>query len=127
MIKLSNLKTSIANGLWQNTIDDLIEEHFVLPYVATPFLIGEQYPNSKIHVGFSKWSYEEWKGNFFPLKIKKQETLLNYGCKFNCVELNATHYSFFPDTQFQKWLNKVEGLDFTFCLNSPSPFLIEVK
>jgi uncharacterized protein YecE (DUF72 family) len=99
--------------------NDLKETDFILPISDQPFLTGKRVNMPKIHIGFPKWSHEEWLGKFYPIKTKDADTLSLYATQFNTLEFNATHYRFFPDTQFEKWLNKVYGNEFTFCPKFP--------
>lgn len=45
-----------------------------------------------LHVGTSGYSYKEWKGNFYPEKIKAEEMLKYYAERFKTVEINNTFY-----------------------------------
>jgi uncharacterized protein YecE (DUF72 family) len=99
--------------------DGLQESDFLLPSPEQPYLPGTRADNPKIYIGFPKWSHEKWEGSFYPVKTKDQDTLSHYAAQFDTLEFNATHYNSFPDTQYQKWLNKVYGNTFTFCPKFP--------
>ncbi len=99
--------------------DELKEENFILQLPADTFLPGQKAVQRKMHVGLPKWSHPDWKGKLYPAKTHSQETLHFYAGKFNTLELNATHYSHYPDTQYQKWLNKTDPHEFTFCPKFP--------
>lgn len=71
------------------------------------------------HIGFQKRSHENWEGKFYPANTKDADTLDFYESQFNTLEFNAPHYKFFPDTQYQQRLIKVEGYDLTFCPKFP--------
>ena len=45
-----------------------------------------------LYVGTSGYSYKEWKGNFYPEKIKNAEMLAYYGGQLSAVEINNTFY-----------------------------------
>jgi len=51
-------------------------------------------------VGCAKWNKADLK-NFYPRGTKDE--LGYYSSQFNSIELNATFYRFFPESQFQKW------------------------
>jgi uncharacterized protein YecE (DUF72 family) len=46
-----------------------------------------------IRIGTSGYSYEDWKGAFYPDKIKKGEMLPFYATYFDTTELNFTYYT----------------------------------
>ncbi|UCG85261.1 MAG: DUF72 domain-containing protein [Gemmatimonadota bacterium] len=47
---------------------------------------------SRIHVGTSGWTYDDWTGPFYPPEIKGAERLSFYAQRFDTVEVNATFY-----------------------------------
>jgi uncharacterized protein YecE (DUF72 family) len=46
----------------------------------------------KIYAGTSGYSYKEWKGYFYPEKMKPEEMLSFYATKLPAVEINNTFY-----------------------------------
>ncbi len=46
----------------------------------------------ELRVGTSGWSYKEWKGSFYPEKIKNAEMLAYYAERLGTVEVNNTFY-----------------------------------
>ncbi len=46
-----------------------------------------------IHIGTSGYSFKDWKGPFYPIKITNQEMLEFYSRHFRVVEINATYYA----------------------------------
>jgi len=48
----------------------------------------------KVYVGCSGFSYEEWRGVFYPLTLRKEEFIIYYSKFFHVVELNFSFYSF---------------------------------
>ncbi|WP_422091102.1 DUF72 domain-containing protein [Tenacibaculum ovolyticum] len=56
-----------------------------------------------IFVGCAKWNKADLKG-FYPKGTKDE--LEYYSKQFNSIELNATFYRQFPETQFEKWRMK---------------------
>jgi len=46
----------------------------------------------RIYVGTSGYSYEDWRGTFYPEDLPQREMLAEYVKRFNCVELNFTYY-----------------------------------
>jgi uncharacterized protein YecE (DUF72 family) len=71
-----------------------------------------------IHVGTSGWSYEHWKGRFYPEDLAKSRWFEFYAKHFNSVEVNATFYRNFADTTYTKWRERApEG--FRYVLKVP--------
>lgn len=44
------------------------------------------------YVGTSGFSYKEWRGSFYPEKIKVEDMLAYYASRFSAVEINNTFY-----------------------------------
>jgi len=61
--------------------------------------------NINFFVGTSGWSYNHWKGLFYPEKWPKTRWFEYYAWVFTTVEINATFYRFFKDETYQKWHN----------------------
>lgn len=55
------------------------------------------------HVGTSGWSYEHWKGGFYPEGLTKHRWFDFYAERFDSVEVNATFYRRFKDSTYRKW------------------------
>lgn len=47
---------------------------------------------SRIHVGTSGWTYDDWDGVFYPEGVAGPERLAYYATVFDTVEVNATFY-----------------------------------
>jgi uncharacterized protein YecE (DUF72 family) len=59
-----------------------------------------------IRVGTSGWSYDHWRGGFYPEKLAKWRWFDFYAERFNTVEVNATFYRRFSDATYQKWRDR---------------------
>jgi uncharacterized protein YecE (DUF72 family) len=46
----------------------------------------------KLHIGTMGWSYNFWKGNFYPETLAAKEFLAYYAKQFNTVEVDSTFY-----------------------------------
>ena len=46
----------------------------------------------EIRIGTSGYSFEDWRGNFYPGQIEKGKMLDFYQAHFNTVEINSTYY-----------------------------------
>ncbi|MBT0158672.1 DUF72 domain-containing protein [Candidatus Bathyarchaeota archaeon A05DMB-2] len=45
-----------------------------------------------LHVGTMGWSYDFWKGNFYPENLSSKEYLAYYASQFDTVEVDSTFY-----------------------------------
>ena len=68
------------------------------------------------HVGCSGFSYDHWRGVFYPEGLAKKNWLEYYASKFHTVELNVTFYRLPRESAFLGWYEK-----------TPDNFLISVK
>ena len=59
-----------------------------------------------IKVGTSGYSYDDWRGNFYPEKIKSSEMLTYYCRFFTALELNVTYYTIPPFSTFERICHK---------------------
>ncbi len=82
-------------------------------------------------VGTSGWTYDHWKGRFYPNELPKSHWFDHYASLFSSVEINATFYRTFKEQTYQKWkLRAPEG--FGYVLKAPRlithrKFLIDVE
>lgn len=53
-----------------------------------------------IYIGTSGFSYDDWKGHFYPERIDKKGMLSYYASVFNAVEINSTYYAIPPASTF---------------------------
>ena len=68
------------------------------------------------HIGCSGFSYDHWKGVFYPEKLARSRWLAYYASRFHTVELNVTFYRLPRESTFQGWYER-----------TPPGFLISVK
>ncbi len=66
---------------------------------------------SRIFVGTSGWTYDDWSGLFYPEEVKAGDRLSFYARLFNTVEVNATFYRIPTQTMIAAW-NRRLGPDF---------------
>jgi uncharacterized protein YecE (DUF72 family) len=64
-----------------------------IPQVNTPRLLA----------GASGYSFKEWKGNFYPEKIKPEEMLAFYSAHLPTVEINNTFYQMPKTSVLENW------------------------
>lgn len=60
-----------------------------------------------ILVGTSGFAYKEWRGSFYPEKMKDKEMLRYYAGRFRSVEINNTFYRLPGRETLQKWADQV--------------------
>jgi uncharacterized protein YecE (DUF72 family) len=72
----------------------------------------------RVLVGTSGYSYKQWKGRFYPEKMKDPEMLGFYAQRFPTVEINNTFYRMPARDVLTRWAAETpEG--FTFVLKAP--------
>ena len=69
-------------------------------------------------IGTSGWSYNHWKGLFYPEKLPKKQWLGYYANQFKTVEVNATFYGWFKEKTIINWREQTPP-GFWFVLKAP--------
>jgi uncharacterized protein YecE (DUF72 family) len=72
----------------------------------------------RVLTGTSGYSYKEWKGRFYPEKMKEAEMLGFYAGRFPTVEINNTFYRMPAPELLRKWADQTPEA-FTFVLKAP--------
>jgi uncharacterized protein YecE (DUF72 family) len=72
----------------------------------------------RVFTGTSGYSYKEWKGRFYPEKMKEAEMLTFYAGRFPTVEINNTFYRMPAADMLRKWDEQTPE-SFTFVLKAP--------
>jgi uncharacterized protein YecE (DUF72 family) len=70
-----------------------------------------------IYAGTSGYSYKEWKGFFYPEKMKPEEMLSFYATKLPAVEINNTFYRLPKRELIDLWSSQVPA-DFRFVIKA---------
>lgn len=71
-----------------------------------------------IHIGCSGWSYDEWKGVFYPKG--NADKLTYYSSRFNTTEINSSFYSVPSEQMVESWIYKVKNRkNFLFSVKIP--------
>jgi len=70
-----------------------------------------------IRIGTSGFSYEDWRGHFYPRNLNKREMLPYYAQFFSTVEVNSTYYALPHPATFIQMSAKVPP-DFTFTVKA---------
>ena len=59
--------------------------------------------NSRLIAGASGYSFKDWKGSFYPEKMKQEEMLAWYSAHLPTVEINNTFYQMPKAAVLEKW------------------------
>lgn len=68
--------------------------------------------------GTSGWSYDHWRGCFYPPGVAKSRWFDYYAGQFNSVEINATFYGTFKDQTYLNWKERAPQ-GFGYVLKAP--------
>jgi len=74
-------------------------------------------PTMRIHAGTSGFSYDEWKGSFYPEDLSAKKRLEYYASQLGTVEINNTFYRTPKASVVEGWRDKVEG-EFRFVIKA---------
>jgi uncharacterized protein YecE (DUF72 family) len=67
-----------------------------------------------IHIGVGGWTYEPWRGTFYPEKWPQAKELDHAGRHLTAIEINGTFYGRQKPASFIKWRDSVpDGFVFT--------------
>ena len=69
-------------------------------------------------IGTSGFSYDEWKGNFYPEKMSSKDMLRYYAERFPTVEINNTFYRMPKEDVLKGWADQVPE-SFRFVIKGP--------
>ncbi len=71
-----------------------------------------------LHLGTIGWSYNFWKGKFYPKKTPAKDYLAYYATQFNTVEVDSTFYRIPTQQTVTNWKQQTPE-DFLFSLKFP--------
>jgi len=72
---------------------------------------------TSIRVGIGGWTYEPWRGTFYPDKWPQKRELDYAASKLTAIEINGTYYSSFKPASFAAWAAAVPD-DFVFAVKA---------
>ncbi|RYX89916.1 MAG: DUF72 domain-containing protein [Bradyrhizobiaceae bacterium] len=72
----------------------------------------------KIRIGIGGWTFEPWRGTFYPEKLTQAKELGYAASKLTSIEINGTYYGSQKPASFRKWGSEVPD-DFVFSLKGP--------
>jgi len=68
----------------------------------------------KIHIGIGGWTFEPWRGVFYPKGLPQKKELGYAAEHLTSIEINGTYYSSFKPASWQKWRSETpEGFVFS--------------
>ena len=79
-----------------------------------------------MNIDCSGWSYEGWKGNFYPKKMGNKDYLSYYSKFFKFVEVDSTYYHIPSRSTVKGWKDKTPD-DFKFSFKFPKVVTHEKK
>ena len=71
-----------------------------------------------IRVGVGGWTFEPWRGTFFPEKLPQKRELEFASRALTAIEINGTYYGSQKPESFAKWRDEVPE-DFVFSVKGP--------
>jgi uncharacterized protein YecE (DUF72 family) len=73
---------------------------------------------SKIRIGVGGWTYEPWRGTFYPTDLTHKRELEYASRRLTSIEINGTFYGAQKPETFDKWHDETPS-DFVFSLKAP--------
>ena len=80
--------------------------------------IGESKVSGHIRVGVGGWTYEPWRGPFYPEGLVQKRELEYAASKLTSIEINGTFYGSQKPETFMKWRDETPA-GFVFSLKAP--------
>jgi uncharacterized protein YecE (DUF72 family) len=71
----------------------------------------------KIRTGIGGWTFEPWRGTFYPDDLKQKDELKYASSKLTSIEINGTYYSTFKPDSWMKWRDETPE-DFVFSVKA---------
>ena len=72
----------------------------------------------RIRIGIGGWTYEPWRGSFYPEGLAQKRELEYAAGKLSSIEVNGTYYGSQKPETFAKWHDETPD-DFVFALKGP--------
>lgn len=68
----------------------------------------------EIRVGIGGWTYEPWRGSFYPEGLRQKDELAHAGAHLTAIEINGTFYGSQKPESFANWAGAVpDGFKFS--------------
>jgi uncharacterized protein YecE (DUF72 family) len=72
----------------------------------------------KIRIGVGGWTYEPWRGTFYPEGLTQKRELEHASRQLTSIEINGTYYGSQKPASYAKWHDETPD-DFVFSLKAP--------
>lgn len=72
-----------------------------------------------IRVGIGGWTFEPWRGTFYPEGLPRAQELAYASRHLRIIEVNGTFYRTQTPSTFRKWASEVPDSGFVFALKAP--------
>ena len=72
----------------------------------------------KVRIGIGGWTYEPWRGTFYPDKLPQKRELEYASRHLTSIEINGTYYGSQKPESFARWHDETPD-DFVFSLKAP--------
>jgi uncharacterized protein YecE (DUF72 family) len=76
------------------------------------------HPKGRVRIGVGGWTYEPWRGAFYPDGLAQKRELEFASRKLTSIEVNGTYYGSQKPASFAKWHDETPD-DFVFSLKGP--------
>jgi uncharacterized protein YecE (DUF72 family) len=73
---------------------------------------------AKIRIGVGGWTYEPWRGTFYPENLPQKRELEHASRQLTSIEINGTYYGSQKPASYMKWRDETPD-DFVFSLKAP--------
>ncbi|HNT35563.1 MAG TPA: DUF72 domain-containing protein [bacterium] len=73
--------------------------------------------NAQVLIGTSGYSFDDWKGTYYPSSLPNKDMLDYYARDFSIVEINASYYRLLPSKTYESMLDRVPK-DFRFVVKA---------
>jgi uncharacterized protein YecE (DUF72 family) len=73
---------------------------------------------AKIRIGVGGWTYEPWRGTFYPEDLPQKRELEHASRHLTSIEINGTYYGSQKPATYAKWRDETPD-DFVFSLKAP--------
>jgi len=79
---------------------------------------GAPKKSGNIYIGVGGWTFEPWRGVFYPEKLAQAKELQYAASKLTSIEINGTYYGSQKPESFRKWASEVPD-GFVFSVKGP--------
>ncbi len=79
---------------------------------------AKEQTHGKIRIGVGGWTYEPWRGAFYPKGLAQSRELEYASSKLTSIEINGTYYGSQKPASFTKWRDETPD-DFVFSVKGP--------